>query len=70
MSYGHNSYIPLLIKSIRLYYFTYFLSNAILLFSAKVAFFAQGEFMSTTEILLFIAKVLAGTGVFLVGVHL
>ena len=26
--------------------------------------------MSTTEILLFIAKVLAGTGVFLVGVHL
>jgi len=60
----------LLIKSIRLYYFTYFLSNAILLFSAKVAFFAQGEFMSTTEILLFIAKVLAGTGVFLVGVHL
>lgn len=60
----------MLIKSIRLYYFTYFLSNAILLFSAKVAFFAQGEFMSTTEILLFIAKVLAGTGVFLVGVHL
>lgn len=60
----------MLIKSIRLYYFTYFLSNAILLLSAKVAFFAQGEFMSTTEILLFIAKVLAGTGVFLVGVHL
>lgn len=60
----------MLIKSIRLYYFTYFLSNAILLFSVKVAFFAQGEFMSTTEILLFIAKVLAGTGVFLVGVHL
>lgn len=60
----------MLIKSIILYYFTYFLSNAILLFSAKVAFFAQGEFMSTTEILLFIAKVLAGTGVFLVGVHL
>lgn len=60
----------MLIKSIRLYYFTYFLSNAILLFNAKVAFFAQGEFMSTTEILLFIAKVLAGTGVFLVGVHL
>lgn len=60
----------MLIKSIKLYYFTYFLSNAILLFSAKVAFFAQGEFMSTTEILLFIAKVLAGTGVFLVGVHL
>lgn len=60
----------MLIKSIRLYYFTYFLSNAILLFSAKVAFFAQGEFMSTTEILLFIAKVLAGTGVFLAGVHL
>lgn len=60
----------MLIKSIRLYYFTYFLSNAILLLSAKVAFFAQGEFMSTMEILLFIAKVLAGTGVFLVGVHL
>lgn len=60
----------MLIKSIRLYYFTYFLSNAILLLSVKVAFFAQGEFMSTTEILLFIAKVLAGTGVFLVGVHL
>lgn len=60
----------MLIKSIRLYYFTYFLSNAILLFGVKVAFFAQGEFMSTTEILLFIAKVLAGTGVFLVGVHL
>lgn len=60
----------MLINSIRLYYFTYFLSNAILLLSAKVAFFAQGEFMSTTEILLFIAKVLAGTGVFLVGVHL
>lgn len=60
----------MLIKSIRLYYFTYFLSNAILLLGAKVAFFAQGEFMSTTEILLFIAKVLAGTGVFLVGVHL
>lgn len=60
----------MLIKSIRLYYFTYFLSNAILLSSVKVAFFAQGEFMSTTEILLFIAKVLAGTGVFLVGVHL